>query len=29
LPRLVEFGMHLVFGLIIALVVRRYWRRTI
>ena len=27
LPRLVEFGMHLVFGLIIALVVRRYWRR--
>ncbi len=27
LPRLIEFGMHLVFGVIIALVVRRYWRR--
>src|SRR5580765_6068769 len=27
LPRVIEFGMHLVFGLIIALVVRRYWRR--
>lgn len=26
-PRMIEFGMHLVFGLIIALVVRRYWRR--
>jgi len=29
LPRIIEFAMHLVFGLIIALVVRRYWRRTI